>query len=214
MKDNNTLKIVAFGDSITLAMRQEPQNKWVNIVQDELNRQRPDIDITIVNSGVGGHTSREGLARIEEDVIAHNPDIVFVEFGGNDATSVPEREVFLDEFTANLSAIHEKAAAINARIILLTFPPVIDDWHSTKGDEKYIDIGGFDDYVEQYRQLTRQYAAENDIPLIDIDKALREVCENESPEEVILPDGVHLTTRGNKVVAQCVIEALEAFKLF
>jgi len=84
----HAIKIVAFGDSITLAKEQVEQDKWTTLVQVRL---KEDIgrEVRMVNAGVGGNTSREGLRRIESGVLRHNPDIVLVEFGGNDATPAP-----------------------------------------------------------------------------------------------------------------------------
>lgn len=56
----------------------------------------------MINSGVGGNTSREALDRIGKDVLVYRPDLVMVEFGGNDATPDPNREVSPDEFEENL----------------------------------------------------------------------------------------------------------------
>lgn len=86
------IKIVAFGDSITEAViGLGPEQKWTVLLEKKLNRHSRDIYWTVVNSGVGGNTSREGLARIEKDVFAHKPDIVLVEFGGNDTVADKKR---------------------------------------------------------------------------------------------------------------------------
>lgn len=39
---------------------------------------------TVINAGIGGTYSDQGLYRIKKDVAKHNPDIVFVDFCGND----------------------------------------------------------------------------------------------------------------------------------
>lgn len=43
-----------------------------------------EADITYVNAGVGGTTSAFGAARCDRDVLAHDPDLVLVEFSVND----------------------------------------------------------------------------------------------------------------------------------
>jgi lysophospholipase L1-like esterase len=68
--------------------------------------------------------------------------------------------------------------------------------------------GGQDAYQEKYRNLTRQFAKENGLPLADIDKALRTEISRHETSEFILPDGVHLTDRGNRIVADVVLAAL------
>ena len=194
--------VAAFGDSITAANQVAADKRWVELV----NMRRKDDGVHVINSGVGGNTTREGLARIREDVLAHKPDMVLIEFGGNDATPDPERHVSLDEFADNLHSMHEQiiTSCPGARVVLLTFPPVIDDWHTWKGDEFFAPDGG-DAYVEKYRQATRNYAFVHGLALVDIDKALRQAIENGSTGQYILPDGVHLTEEGHAVVAEAVL---------
>ena len=93
-------------------------------------------------------------------------------------------------------------------MILLTFPPIIDEWHSQYGHEFYREYGGQDAYHEPYRDCTREFAAASDCPLVDIDRALREQIATRGPEPFILPDGVHLTAQGNEVAADAVLGCL------
>lgn len=44
----------------------------------------PMTKITGINAGIGGTTSHFGVARVEEDVLRYQPDLVFVEFSVND----------------------------------------------------------------------------------------------------------------------------------
>ena len=97
------LTIVAFGDSITQAKEVAPEKRWPELLRAALQARMPGRGFAVVNAGVGGNTSREGLARIERDVLAHRPDWVLVEFGGNDATHDPARHVPPDEFAANMA---------------------------------------------------------------------------------------------------------------
>lgn len=203
------LKIVAFGDSITEAVAGlEPEQKWTTLLEKKLNSRSSDIRWAVVNSGIGGNTSREGLARIEKDVISHKPDIVLVEFGGNDATNDPHRAVSIEEFNRNMAMMYEKINGAKAQMVLLTFTPVIDDWHSVGKHEKYAVCGGFDHFVEFYRQATREFAKEKSLKLIDIDVDLRKACITYSQDQIILKDGVHLTAKANEIVAEIIYDCL------
>ena len=137
---------------------------------------------------------------IERDVLARKPDVVTVEFGGNDATDVPNRHVDLAEFGQNLSSIVTRVRSVSpdAAIIMLTFPPVIDSRHS-RGTMH----GGLDRYVEQYRESVRTFASSRGLRLVDTDAAIRPRAE-----QLILPDGVHLTAEGNQAIADAVFPAV------
>lgn len=44
----------------------------------------PKAEMVYVNAGIGGTTSQFGIARVDQDVLAYHPDLVFVEFSVND----------------------------------------------------------------------------------------------------------------------------------
>ena len=46
----------------------------------------------VINAGISGHTTTEGLARLDRDVLQHKPDLVTVSFGLNDMIRVPEEQ--------------------------------------------------------------------------------------------------------------------------
>lgn len=201
--------IVAFGDSITEASHQPIETRWPEMLRLALQNHFPQTHLTIINAGVGGNTSREGLARIAQDVLRYNPQFVIAEFG-NDATPDRERRVSFDEFTANLGVIKQTVTArANAQLILLVFPPIIDAWHTAAFPflTGWRD-GGQDAFQENYRELTRRFGATHQVPLVDIDRALRNAMAKDGPEEYILPDGVHLTAQGNRLVAEMVMQVL------
>jgi lysophospholipase L1-like esterase len=208
MSSNEEVTIVAFGDSITGATRQKPEERWPEIVRRTLQGRFTQIEIRMVNAGAGGNTSREGLARIEKDVLRHAPHFVLFEFG-NDGTVDPARHVSLAEFRENMGRIITRVSEeAGGRAIPMTFPPIIDRWHVRGRHPFYSQTGGLDRYVELYREATRQLARARKCPLVDIDSALRNEMAQRGPESCILPDGVHLTTHGNECVALAVLHVL------
>ncbi len=58
--------------------------KWPNTVLRYLAGLFPSRKITAFNAGVGGTGSQYGALRFQRDVLAHKPDIVFIEFSVND----------------------------------------------------------------------------------------------------------------------------------
>lgn len=205
MAERKQLTIVAFGDSITACNTETPDDsmRWPVMMEKALRATFPSMTITVINAGVGGNTSREGLARMEADVLAHEPDYVLVEFGGNDATPEPDRHVSLDEYRRNLRTMKSRLEARGCTgMIPVTFPPIINERHTWRDGS--FGPGGPDGCVEQYRQVTREFAAEHRLPLADMDQAIRpdrECC--------ILPDGVHLTAKGNRTTADLMIGVME-----
>ncbi len=218
MKKNTAKKqpfiIVAFGDSMTACSSQEPSKRWPALLQARLNRAFPERRFEITNAGVGGNTSREGLARIARDVLAHSPDLTLVEFGGNDATTDPARSVSLAEFNRNLAAIAGHLRKTGSAAAWISFPPVIDLWHSSgrlrsvDAAEKFLPFGGLNWFLNLYRERTRRFALKQQDLFIDLYAALRDALEHDHPARFVLPDGVHFTDLGSTLAADIIFNAL------
>ena len=72
-------RIVWLGDSITAA------HTYGRYVETFFLLRRPDLNLTFINAGIGGHSALNGLNRLDQDVLSHRPTVVVVNFGMNDA---------------------------------------------------------------------------------------------------------------------------------
>nr|MCR5109119.1 SGNH/GDSL hydrolase family protein [Lachnospiraceae bacterium] len=56
----------------------------------------PESHLTYINAGIGATTSQFGAARVYEDVLKYDPDLVFIEYSVNDNDEAPyeRRELF------------------------------------------------------------------------------------------------------------------------
>jgi len=76
-----TLRIAAFGDSLTAGYGLGQDDSFTAVLQRELRARGHDLEI--VNFGVSGDTTAGGVARVGA-VIAARPDGVILELGAND----------------------------------------------------------------------------------------------------------------------------------
>lgn len=84
--DDNTLKtILVMGDSLSAGYNLPPGTSFPSKLQIWLNNNGHTVKV--INAGVSGDTSAGGLARLDWALagISNPPDLVIVEFGGNDA---------------------------------------------------------------------------------------------------------------------------------
>ena len=102
-------RVVALGDSLIVGIGAgSPEGGFIPVLEKRL-------DTAIVNKGVSGDTTRDGLMRLENDVLNENPDIVIVLLGGNDyLRQIPEEETF-----ANLRTIISQTQSHGAVVMLL-----------------------------------------------------------------------------------------------
>ena len=58
-------RIIGFGDSITYGSCVEQNENWLSVLDEYLESKTDYQDIEVINRGVGGNTSREGLVRFQ-----------------------------------------------------------------------------------------------------------------------------------------------------
>jgi hypothetical protein len=75
----------------------------------------------VINAGISGHTTAEGLTRLEQDVLKHHPTLVTISFGLNDMTRVPP-----EQFRTNLEQLIDRCRAEQSLVVLCTPNAVIN----------------------------------------------------------------------------------------
>jgi len=79
------VRIAYLGGSITKSPG------WRTMTQEWFQEQHPQATVEGINAGISGTGSDLGVFRLEHDVLRHWPDLLFVEFAGNDAWAATER---------------------------------------------------------------------------------------------------------------------------
>lgn len=91
-KPAGTFRILCYGDSNTDG---PPRGGWPEKLQDLLDvSYSGDPDIEVLNAGVAGYSSHQGLLRFLREFELYRPDLVLVSFGWNDpvTTRRPDKE--------------------------------------------------------------------------------------------------------------------------
>lgn len=82
---------VAFlGGSITQGSSAGNDLCYARLTANWIQEQFPDATVNYVNAGIGATGSYIGVHRCDNDVLSHDPDIVFVDFSVNDTTERTE----------------------------------------------------------------------------------------------------------------------------
>lgn len=137
------INVVCFGNSVTQALPHvSAEDAFVAVLERRINRRLEVLEaanrVRCVNAGVGGENTAEGLARIDEEVLALGPQLVIVEFGLNDLRYEPEKYLPEDEYAANLRTIRDLCRRSGAGVLFTTPNPIIDSVHGySKGISFY-----------------------------------------------------------------------------
>lgn len=84
-KRDGVFRIVCLGDSVTFGYGPSvgQEDPYPRKLENHLNHEFPHLDFEVINCGVPGYSSYQGLHVLKE-IIAYQPDIVTIAYGHND----------------------------------------------------------------------------------------------------------------------------------
>jgi acyl-CoA thioesterase-1 len=121
--DGTSDTFLIVGDSLSSAHRMPETAGWVALLQTRLAAETPTPP-HVVNASRGGKTLTDALVELPVLLAAHQPDVVALELGGNDAILGAGR----DAIERDLGRLVELARSHGARVAVLGFaiPPAFD----------------------------------------------------------------------------------------
>ena len=190
------LKIVFFGDSITQAGVNP--GGYIDKMKTMLDKNGIKDNYQLIGAGIGGNKIYDLFLRLEEDVLAQNPDVVVIWVGVND---VWHKRTFgtgtdADKFEKFYVALIRKLQSQSIKVIVAT-PAAIG--------EKTDFTNELDGDLNKYSQILRDVAAKYDCPVADLRKEFLKynLEKNLGNKEsgILTTDRVHLNDVGNQFVA-------------
>lgn len=200
-----TQKVIFFGDSIT-ELGAKPGG-YIMRMKDELDKKNLGSDYELAGAGIGGNKVYDLYLRMDDDVLAQNPDIVFIWVGVND---VWHKTMFgtgtdRDKFEKFYTAIINKCLDRHIRLFLVT-PAVIGEKTDYTNQQ--------DGDLNAYAQIIRNLAQKFHTGLVDLREIFHtyELKDNPGNKEsgILTVDRVHLNDAGNQLVADSMLDALLA----
>ncbi len=186
--------IVCFGDSITGAYYHTGSKRaWTDMLGVALRCLYPASEPVMINAGISGNTTLAGLARLDRDVIARDPDLVVVMFGINDMS----RSTPPEDYRQSLQELVERLLAAEAAVVLCT--PTLST-----------NFGGHSLETQQaYCAVVREVAAEHSLSVADAHQAFASLREHDPHAYALATsDAVHPNMNGHKLIAETVARAI------
>ncbi|MHB8117821.1 MAG: SGNH/GDSL hydrolase family protein [Methanothrix sp.] len=176
--------IVAFGDSITAgyAVRRGFPSFWKQMLAEKY----PEASVEMINSGISGDTSMDGLARLDWATLSYEPDLVTINFGINDCVL----GLGLEEFEMNfVEMVRRIRAGPNSEILLLASQP--------------LETPPYDRLVQDYYHAVERVAKEMDVGFVDVYGAwMRHVHAGTPLRSLILSGLDHPNEAGYRIIAE------------
>lgn len=177
-------RIVFLGTSLTAGFGLDLEQSFPAIIEQKIKEQ--NLPYTVVNAGQSGDTSAGGLRRVEW--LTRDPIDVFVlELGINDAL----RGLTLSQTEQNLQSIINRVREKNSEVKILLLGMLVPP---NMGPE----------YFEEFKNIFQTLAKQNNSPLVPF--LLEGVA---GIAELNLPDGIHPTAVGHRLMAETVWKQLK-----
>ena len=108
-----TSRLLVVGDSLSAEYGIARGTGWVALLDAQLQKDHPNWQV--VNASISGDTTAGGLARLPPLLKQHQPQLVVIELGGNDAL----RGFSLKRSEDNLVKMIRACQAIKAKVLLV-----------------------------------------------------------------------------------------------
>ncbi len=159
-KPREVFRILCYGDSNTDGPN---QGSWPEVLQEVLNQHRPLAGrrYEVVNAGVVGYSSHQGLLRFQQEGKTYQPDLVIVSFGWNDVASAVGHADH--EFQTSWLRVHLMRWLFKSRLYLvllgnipLMSAPAIDH---TLPEKSRVPVPQYLANMDGFANLARQHGA-------------------------------------------------------
>ena len=174
--------LVCYGDSITAGYGLDDGQSYCDVLRSLLTAQ--GYHYNVLNRGTSGATTKDAVDDLTS-ILALHPNVIIVEFGGNDGL----RGLPIDQTSHNLDQILIALQAARVQVLLagITLPPNYGP-----------------DYIKSFQQTYSTMAARHHVAFVPmIYKDLINV------PGTIQPDGIHPTAKGSQILAKTLLPALK-----
>lgn len=218
--------VVLCGDSISKGViYDENKGKYVMLEDSYPNLLQNKLKGVIHNAAKFGNTILRAAGRLQNDVLKKNPDIVVIEFGGNDcdfnwdeiAKNPLENHnpnTDFNIFQKSLRNLVESLRSSGIVPVLMTLPPLDADRYfkwvshdsSSAGDKILTWLGSVSKiywWQERYNSAIVNIAQETKTRWIDIRSAF---LNNADFRQYLCIDGIHPNEKGHLLIADKIME--------
>lgn len=184
-QNGEEITVGVIGGSITQgSLASSPANCYASKFNDWWVNKFPNAKVNFVNAGIGGTNSYLGVHRVDDQLLAYNPDVVIVEFSVNDGDKVMNRYSY-DSLVRKILGHSTNPA------VMLLFTTMED---GTSLQDVHKEIG----------------AAYN-LPMISYhDVVYPEVAAGTLAWKDIFPDNIHPNDAGHDIINQIVSRYLDS----
>ncbi len=229
INDKDSIQILVSGDSISKGViYDEGKNKYIVLPDNYVNIISSKLECSIKNISKFGSTITRGFNKLEKQISKESPDIVLIEYGGNDcafnwdevadspdANHLPQTEIRI--FETSLRETIDLLRNVKITPVLMTLPPLNADkyleWVSKNNPLTQSNIlkwiGSVPEiyfWQEKYSSVITKVAEETHTRFVDVRSAF---LQHPNFTKFLCRDGMHPNREGHKVIADKIMDYIK-----
>lgn len=211
LRREGAITIVAFGDSVThgaLFNEYNYETVYHARLVRKLHAVRDYVPINMINAAVAGETAGLALARMDKQVLAHNPDLIIVCFGLNDVNGT------LQDYLTPLRTIFEKAKESGAEVIFMTPNMLNTSVDPENTPNQYLEYAAVtakmqnEGRMDRYIEAAKALCAELSVPVCDCYAEWKKRAEKEDITPLLANRINHPIPEMHELFAQVLFNAI------
>ncbi|WP_152365602.1 SGNH/GDSL hydrolase family protein [Microlunatus speluncae] len=189
--DNRTVNLIFHGHSVPAGYFDTPDVRtdlaYPRLVQDGLKRRYPYAVINAIVTAIGGEHSAQGADRFDA-VVAHRPDVLFLDYALND------RSIGLEQAETAWTSMISAAVAAGTKVVLLT----------PTGDLRS-DLTDPADDLNRHADQVRNLAERHGLPVADSTAAFLAATAAGTDPADLMSHVNHPNEQGHSLVAEAIL---------
>jgi len=185
---NRTINLVFHGHSVPAGYFATPNvhtlEAYPVLSLNQVKKIYPLAVVNTITTAIGGENSASGAKRFTREVLAHRPDVVFIDYALND------RRLGLEAAKKAWEKMIKKALKKQVKVILLTPTPDLKE-----------DILAKDTELSKHAKQIRSLATIYQVGLVDSYLLFQELARKEDLEDY-MAQGNHINAQGHGLVAR------------
>ena len=185
LTQDKELKVVYFGGSVTNGYGiKDGEDCWRTMIGKWLQNTFPQATVTNVNKACGESGTYLGSYRLTRDILAQEPDLLFLEYSINDKYDYASREKASYQYETIVRQVKEKYPDCDIVTILVTDSGAVSEAHK----------GNLHSQAEEHEKMAQIY----NIPSLHVGRRLADATGGTWNTDISI-DTVHLTEYGNQL---------------
>lgn len=198
--DNRTINLVFHGHSVPSGYFNTPQVKtlqsYPHLVLQAVKEKYPSAVVNVITTSIGGEQAEQGNLRLEDQVLTHRPDVLFIDYALND------RRIGLEKAREAWASMITKAKKSGVKVVLLTPTPDLQ--------ENILDTNAS---LQQHSSQIRDLASRYHVGLVDVYASFKKKAARGESLSDYMSQHNHPNEKGHSVVRELIMAYLIEGKL-